>query len=826
MTPPSHRDAESTTAARLRRQEIVTDLAQRALESDEFDQFVNDAVTAAVDALNAEYASLLELHPADDEAVLRAGIGWDDDAGETGTVPIGQGSRVDDALRSDGPIVVGDRESDEIGSESALLATHDVTSGVRVVVGSDDEPWGVLETYTSERRAYDDHEVEFLRQVADVISSAAENAASDRDTRTYQADRTAWEPPRERIVSALETASEGISLLDEDGEFVYVNDAYADLYRYEPQEMYGMRWEALYPEGMTDEIYEDVLPLLSTADTWSGETVGLRSDGTQFIEDHSLSMTDDGNMVCVVRDVTKQRRLEEELDEVYSRITDGFIGLDPEWTFTHVNDRAAEHIGADGRELVGKSLWEVFPDSRSTLESKFRTAMATQEPESFEEYVPSLDAWFEVNVYPSETGLSVYFRDVTEQKTFERELRENNWTLQRLYEITADPNQEFGEKVDLLLELGRERLGLDVGFVASIDAERDQFEVDYAIGEDERLQPGTTTSLSETYCRRTIESDELLALEDVPSQGGVDDRAYERWDFDAYVGSRIDLDEDQYKTICFADNSSRSTPFTPAERSFVELATQWLSYELERQQYQSELEELVAELEESNERLEHFAYAASHDLQEPLRMVTSYLSLIESRYDDELDEDGEEFLEFAVDGADRMREMIDGLLEYSRVDTRGDPFAPVDLEEVLSEVRSDLQLQLEETDADVTVASLPRVAGDADQLRQLFQNLLSNAIKYSGDEPPRVHVSAEESDEGWAVSVRDEGIGIESDELDGIFELFQRLHTHDEESGTGIGLALCQRIVERHDGEIEVDSEPGAGSTFTITLPPATVLEE
>ncbi|TYL38710.1 histidine kinase [Natronococcus pandeyae] len=824
MTSPSHRDADSATAARLRRQEVVTDLARRALESDDFDKFVRDAVTVVVDTVNTEYANVLELRPADDEAVLRAGVGWDDAASENGTVPIGQESRVDDVLRSDGPIV-GDHESDGTGSESALLTTHDVASGIRVAVGSGDEPWGVLETYSSERHAYDDPDVEFLQRVADVLSSAAENVASDRDSRTKQADRTVSKPSQERIVRTLETASEGISLLDEDGEFVYVNDAYADLYRYDPDEMLGMHWEALCPEDVVDEIHEDVFPRLSSGGTWTGEAIGLRSDGTQFVEDHSLSMTDDGGMVCVVRDVTKQRRLEEELGEVYSRITDAFIGLDPDWTFTHANDRAADLIGAESQELIGRSLWEAFPDAESTLESKFRTAMATQEPASFEEYVPSLDAWFEVNAYPSETGLSVYFRDVTEQKTFERELRENNWTLQRLYEITADSEHGFDEKVDLLLELGRERLGLDVGFVASIDADRDRFEVDYAISEDERLQPGTTTSLSETYCQRTIESDELLALDNVPSQGGVDDQSYERWDFDAYVGSRISLDGGQYKTICFADSSTRTAPFTPAERSFVELATQWLSYELERQQYQGELEELVAELEESNERLEHFAYAASHDLQEPLRMVTSYLTLIESRYDDALDEDGQEFLEFAVDGADRMRQMIDGLLAYSRVDTRGDPFAPVDLEDVLAEVQSDLQMQIEETDADVTIESLPYVAGDSDQLRQLFQNLLSNAIKYSGDEPPRVHVSAEQSDEGWAVSVRDEGIGIESNEIDGIFELFQRLHTHDEESGTGIGLALCQRIVERHDGEIEVDSEPGEGSRFTITLPPAAALE-
>jgi signal transduction histidine kinase len=411
--------------------------------------------------------------------------------------------------------------------------------------------------------------------------------------------------------------------------------------------------------------------------------------------------------------------------------------------------------------------------------------------------------------------------DHADRTTLSRELQENNRTLKRLYEITADRDRSFEQKVNHLLELGRERLALDVGFLATIDAERDRFEVEYAISGDERLQAGATTSLSETYCRRTIESEGVFALSDAEAAGFTDDPAYERWDFDAYVGCKIPVDGNRYRTICFADRTSRAT-FTPAERSFVELATQWLGYELEREHTHRELEASNTRLEVSNERLEQFAYAASHDLQEPLRMVTSYLTLIESRYGDAFDDDGKEFLAYAVDGADRMREMIEGLLAYSRVETGGDPFEPVELDDVFEDVRSDLRVQIKERDAEIATRSLPRVSGDPNQLRQLFQNLLSNAIKYSGDEPPRIHISAERTSGRWAVAVRDKGVGMDPAEIEGIFELFERLHSHDEEPGTGIGLALCQRIVERHGGRIDVDSEPGVGSTFTVTLPTAT----
>ena len=233
------------------------------------------------------------------------------------------------------------------------------------------------------------------------------------------------------------------------------------------------------------------------------------------------------------------------------------------------------------------------------------------------------------------------------------------------------------------------------------------------------------------------------------------------------------------------------------------------------------LEETVRKLERSNERLEQFAYAASHDLQEPLRMVSSYLQLIEQRYADALDEDGEEFIEFAVNGADRMREMVNALLTYSRVETNGDPLEPLELDSVVQDALENLTMRIEERDADVTVGRLPCVRGDAGQLRRVFQNLVSNALMYC-EEPPRVHVSAERDDASWVISVRDEGVGIDPEHQERIFEVFQRLQGGEEQPGTGIGLALAERIVERHGGEIWVDSEPDEGATFSFTLPAAT----
>lgn len=200
-------------------------------------------------------------------------------------------------------------------------------------------------------------------------------------------------------------------------------------------------------------------------------------------------------------------------------------------------------------------------------------------------------------------------------------------------------------------------------------------------------------------------------------------------------------------------------------------------------------------------------------------MVSSYLQLLENKYNDDLDSDAQEYIEFAVDGADRMRTMIDDLLAYSRIDQKDPEFAQVDCNSVLSRIESDLQVQIAEADAEIVTESLPTVVADEKQLEQLFQNLLSNAIKYRDEDPPRILISAEEQGDCWKFSVDDNGIGIEPEHADQIFEVFNRLHNDDRYQGTGVGLSLCQKIVARHGGRIWVDSELDEGSTFYFTLP-------
>jgi signal transduction histidine kinase len=240
----------------------------------------------------------------------------------------------------------------------------------------------------------------------------------------------------------------------------------------------------------------------------------------------------------------------------------------------------------------------------------------------------------------------------------------------------------------------------------------------------------------------------------------------------------------------------------------------------ERQRAEERLEHYAAELERSNKELQQFAYVASHDLQEPLRMVSSYVQLLERRCQDKLDDDAKDFIAFAVDGANRMQRLINDLLAYSRIETRGQPFERTDSSAALHDALANLALTIEETNATVTHDPLPTVMADEVQLIQTFQNLISNAIKFRRNGVvPQVHISAEERSNQWLFSVRDNGIGIEPQHQDRAFVIFQRLHTREEYPGTGIGLAVCKRIIERHGGSIWVESEPEQGSTFYFTLP-------
>ncbi|MDJ1430808.1 PAS domain S-box protein [Halostagnicola sp. A-GB9-2] len=717
----------------------------------------------------------------------------------------------------------------------------------------------------------------------------------------------------------LETSPVGIMVLDENAEVTRMNDMGRELLGVEDVDEFSPSDRATYTEDGR-RLADGEQPPIETIR--SGEAVSDRllrverkDEGSRWLSvSTSPLLNDEGGVDRVVttgEDVTnlkeRERRLEQrtdelttELAEIYGRITDGVLAVDREWKFTYVNERAEEILGLDEDRLIGTEVWETFPEKEgTTFEERYREALSTQEPVSFEAYYPPHDSWYEEHVHPSETGLSVYFQDITERKETQQKLRERERQFSTLMDnvpgMVYRCRNERGWPMTFVSDACHDLSGYDP---SALEDDRVRWGEDVMVEADrEKLWNGVQTAtkehgtFSETYRIETAdgerrwvrdygravfdENDEEIKIEGIISdvtdrkrleneleeserryrtlvknfpQGAVglfdDDLNYTAIGGQLLdelgvspedcVGASVrriypnDLEreiEPQFRATL--ENESRSFEHSSRDRCLyartlpIRDADDEVVEGMVVVQDITERKEYERKLEASNERLEQFAYAASHDLQEPLRMVTKYLQLIERRYEDDLDEDGEEFLEFAVDGAERMKEMINGLLEYSRVETAGGPLEPVDLAEVFAETMADIQMKVEETDAEITVEPLPRVEGDTSQLRQVFQNLLENTIEYSGEGPPRVHVSADRNGSNWTVSVRDEGIGIDPADHERIFEVFNRLHTYEEHDGTGIGLALCKRIVERHGGEIWVEPNSAGGSTFSFTLPAA-----
>jgi signal transduction histidine kinase len=239
----------------------------------------------------------------------------------------------------------------------------------------------------------------------------------------------------------------------------------------------------------------------------------------------------------------------------------------------------------------------------------------------------------------------------------------------------------------------------------------------------------------------------------------------------------------------------------------------------ERKQADEALRRTAEELARSNRELEQYAYVASHDLREPLRTVTGFLQLLRQKCAGRLDSEADTFIDYAVDGAERMRALIDDLLTYSRVGTRGLELAPTDACTALQQAEHNLLASIRESEAQITHGALPTIPVDGVQLTQLFQNLVANALKFHSEAPPAIHVDASRKQDHWVFSVRDNGIGIDLGSEERIFQIFQRLHSRKKYAGTGIGLAVCKKIVERHGGRIWVESRPGEGATFFFTIP-------
>ncbi len=505
---------------------------------------------------------------------------------------------------------------------------------------------------------------------------------------------------------------------------------------------------------------------------------------------------EDGALVSAqILEPSERAPMDRECQAILDRMTDAFYAVDENWRLTYVNDEAASFLAAamaadrDPDDLAGLHLWEEIPDAVDTsfYENQHR-AMERQEPVTIEEYYEPLDTWFELRAYPSESGLSVYFRDVSEQRRQRDRLAERDRALRESYEVTANPSLSFHEQVQRLLEIGCDVMGVSYGTLSRVADDDYVFEVVHA--PDDSITEGDVVSLSATNCERTVSSAETVVLSDVATAASdLTDRAgYQDWGISCYLGAPVTVGDEVYGTFCFYDEQPRDG-FSEWEVTLVDLLAQWVSYELTQQQ-------ALDELERRNEQLDEFASIVSHDLRNPLSVVSSSLELAQETGD-------ADHFERARRALDRMEGIIDDVLTLARA---GDVIAepePIDLTTVARAAWE----SVDTAEATLVVESAATIQADQSRLRALLENLFRNALEHGGSD---VTVTVADADGGFAVA--DDGSGFGEDDPESLFE--PGYSTTDD--GTGFGLSIVTEIATAHGWTVSATTSEDGGARFVF----------
>jgi signal transduction histidine kinase/DNA-binding NarL/FixJ family response regulator len=525
----------------------------------------------------------------------------------------------------------------------------------------------------------------------------------------------------------------------------------------------------------------------------------------------------DGDGQSLVEMVTSAIERHRTRLQSLDRMTDAFHVLDTEWRITYINDRAREILHeampADERDqttnLHGKRLWDVVPDAVDTpFYEKYTEAMRTQEAVTFEEYYEPLGRWFEVRAYPSSTGLSVYFRDVTKRKAYEERLQRRESLLTRIHRVTADKDRSFEQKVGELLDIGREELGTTYGSLSRLEGNEYYFEVVRSAEWNDELSAGDRVPLRWTSCERAVTTEETLVIADMERDAPdlLDRQGNVELGLGCYLGAPVMVDGEVTGTFCFYGPETRAETFSQWQVTLVELLANWISYERERKQ-QSEMV-----LRERN-RLEKFASIVSHDLRNPLNIATANLELL-------ADDCDSEYVENVGGALTRMDELIDDVLTLARLGKEVVDAEPLELSTLSQQAWGTVST----TDGDLVVDESATVVGDATRLQRLFENLFRNSVEHSstdsrtqsddsvehGDSSVTVRVGP--LDDGRGFYVEDDGPGIPEDNRETVFDHGYTTDTN----GTGFGLSIVEQIVEAHGGAVTVTDSESGGARFEI----------
>ena len=609
-----------------------------------------------------------------------------------------------------------------------------------------------------------------------------------------------------RYRGLLEAAPDAMVVVNQQGEIVLLNVQAEKQFGYSRDALIGQKVKNIIPEGFAERLIADekrsVEDALAQQIGTGIELTGLRKNGSEFPIEIMLSPLESAEGIVVtaaIRDISVRKEAEKHLARMEGRYRglleaapDAMVVVNQGGEIVLLNVQAEKQFGYRRDELLGQKVKNIIPrgfaerliaDEKRSVEDALAQQIGTG-IELIALRKNGTEFPIEIMLSPLDSAegilVTAAIRDISVRKEAEKHLARMEGRYRGLLEAAPDAMVVVNQKGDIVL--------LNV-----------QAEKQFGYHRDELVGQRMKNIIPAGFAERLI-ADALRSTEDALAQQigtGIE-----------ITGRRKDGTEFPIEIMLSPLESAEGVLVTAAIRDITtrKVAEAHLLYKVE-------------ELNRSNEELGQFAYIASHDLQEPLRMVASYTQLLARRYKGRLDSDADEFITFAVDGANRMQGLIQDLLAYSRVGTKGKELRETSSEEALQRAILNLRGAIADSGAMVTHDLLPPVLADETQLVQLFQNLIGNAIKYQNSGVPRIHISAIKNGGGkWTFSVRDNGLGIDPQYFERIFVMFQRLHKREEFAGTGIGLAICKKIVERHGGEISVQSQPGKGSTFSFAL--------
>ena len=678
-----------------------------------------------------------------------------------------------------------------------------------------------------------------LEQIAEyMVRLGKTNEQLKNEIKEYKSTENALRESEERFRLLYENSPLPYQSLDRDGNFIEVNQAFLDALGYTKEEIIGCSFSDIMAPECAYVFKERFKRFNELGYVRKSEFKILSKDNTQItiLLDGNIEYAADGTFKqthCVWIDITDRKQWEEALIEsedryrfLYEHNPSMYFTVDPETLILSVNQFGAEQLGFTVRELVGQSVLKVFcgEDRETAILNIKRCVNNLGQLFHWELRKIRRDGsmiWVKetaraVKGTDGKITVLIVCEDITELKELESILRETQDTL----ELKVQERTKELSKCNIRLES-------DIGEIKRIErALRESEEKFRALAEnspdiisrlDKELRYKYVNHGSKTL---GLSSENLVGkkIEDITPLNGIT----KIWMESARkVLKTGEIREMEYEFPSIHGLKVFHSYMVPEYDDGEIESLLVVSHDVtQRKQLEEELKATVKELRHSNEELRQFAYVASHDLQEPLRTITSFTQLIERRYKDKLDSDADEFIEYIVDAAKRMQTLINDLLNYSRVATKKKEIELIDVEEVFNSVLNNLNTAIYENDAEITYENLPKIMAEPGQMIQLFQNLIGNAIKFRKPEiPPKIHIKAHKDKNEYIFSVADNGIGMEPQYAERIFTIFQRLHTKEEYEGTGIGLAISKRVIELHGGQIWVESELGKGSTFYFTIP-------